>query len=266
MKKHIIIISIIATVALFNSSANAEVNFNDGGYHIIDFPGYYIVYVDYETPGVYTHLELTSGGSIIYDIYGWEDGRVTISGGNVGRSLNGYDRALLTVDDGLIGGPLIAMDESQIMVTGGSIDSFVRAHEEGQIIVSGGTITDFLGASENSHITISGGSVGSFLYAHGNSEVIVSGGTFADYFWAQNNGLIILEGTDFAINGMPVEYDDFAGDYTMFGTITGTLKNGDILNNTFQLYHEGDITFIPEPATIALLAFGVLALRKKRRV
>jgi hypothetical protein len=101
------------------------------------------------------------------------------------------------------------------------------------------------------------------------------------YFYAGRNfdyhySLITLDGYNFQVNGQSIGYGAMASDYAvpgsdhygnpcLTGTITGTLVNGNILNNQFYIFDEADITFVPEPATILLLGLGSSALLRKRR-
>jgi len=49
------------------------------------------------------------------------------------------------------------------------------------------------------------------------------------------------------------------------GTLTGTLDNGDPLDNEFYIYAGSRIALVLEPATLSLLALGGLALLRRRR-
>jgi hypothetical protein len=81
---------------------------------------------------------------------------------------------------------------------------------------------------------------------------------------------LIINGFGFAIDGNPV------GDVTItsiygglfldepFRRLTGTLANGDTINNQFQIGHESTIVLVPEPATLLLFGFGAVMLRRKR--
>jgi hypothetical protein len=265
MRRPIFVSSFILAVFLLVARVDADpLTFADGGYHIIDYNvGYENVDVDYGAPGVSTHVELATGGAVLYDISAWEDARVTVSGGYLGRTLCGYDRSHLMMSAGAIIQGANIFDDSHITVYGGTIDYTLRAHINGQIDFYGGS-AEIIGGGDYSRVTISGGSVDTYVYAHNDSRMTISGGTFGEYLWAQNQGLITLMGTNFAVNGVPVEYGSYASSFGSSGIITGTLANGDYLDNAYNLYHTGDITFaIPEPATFVLLGLGVLSSRRR---
>ena len=75
-----------------------------------------------------------------------------------------------------------------------------------------------------------------------NSDILFAGDAAA-----------LIYGSDFAIDGTPVGYGNITsilgGDYTNepYRTLTGTLQNGDILNNQFRIGDTAQITLVPEP-------------------
>ncbi len=74
-------------------------------------------------------------------------------------------------------------------------------------------------------------------------------------------------GQDFAFNGVPVglgEFDAGTADW-IHGRITGTLLNGDLLDNGFYIYGDSRLVLVPEPATLSLLTLGGLAVFRRRR-
>ncbi len=245
MKRHTLIAASVVVLSICCDHAAALV-FKDGGAHIIDYAVYEPVYVDQSAPGVGTKVDLLDGGLILAWIDAYQDSRVNILGGRVSGSVNAYGASHITVVGGEIGGPVYCREDSRLDISGGSMGAWVQS----------------LGSSE---VTMSGGEINLFVEAWDNSRVTISGGTIGGRIAAVREGLITLTGSNFAVNGTPVAYGDFASDYAINGTLTGILANGDTLNNSFSLVHPGaDITFIPEPATILLLGLGGLGVPRKR--
>lgn len=245
MKRYAIAIAVIV-LAGHCGSATAVLTLNDGGHHIIDYTVNTLVRLDQDTPGAGTRLDLIEGGFVQAWIDGYEDSRVNILGGRVASSVKAYERTRLTIAGGEIGAPIFAREDSRVEISGGSMESWVQAFD-------------------NSAVTISGGQVGLFVEAWDDVRITISGGTIAGRITAVRDSLITLVGSDFAVNGTPVGYGDFAGDYATMGTITGTLAGGEPFNNSFSIGGPGaDITFIPEPATLLLLGLGTLGVLRKR--
>ncbi len=245
MKRYILIAGCTTVLSAWCNYAAALI-LNDGGTHIINYPVYEPVYVDQSVPGVGTKVDLLDGGLIQAWIDAHQDSRVNILGGRVSGSINAYGASHITVVGGEIGGPVYCRENSRLDISGGSMGAWVQS----------------LGSSE---VTISGGEIRLFVEAWDYSRVTISGGTIGGRIAAVRDGLITLVGANFAVNGIPVAYGDFASNYGIMGTITGTLGSGDLLDNSFSISGSGaDITFIPEPGTILLLGLGGLGVLKKR--
>jgi len=247
MKRHILIAGCTIVLSACCNYAAAELVFNDGGHHIIDYTVNTLVRVDRDTPGAGTRVDLVEGGLIQAWLDAYEDSRVNILAGRVSATVSTYGRSQIAVVGGEIGGPVYCRENSRVDISGGSMGAWVQSLGSSEVTISGGEINLFVEAWDNSHVTISGGTIGGRIAA-------------------VRDGLITLVGSNFAVNGTPVGYGDFAGDYATSGTLSGILANGDTLNNSFSLVHPGaDITFIPEPGTILLLGLGGLTLVRKRR-
>jgi len=129
---------------------------------------------------------------------------------------------------------------------------------------------DYLAVNINSRVIVSGGKVGD-LGVHHSSQVIVSGGLLEGDMYLSTNGVLTIDGSDFAIDGTPVGYIELTSilglgyDDEPYRRLTGTLLNGDPLDNDFRIGNSAKIILVPEPATLLLLGLGGLILRRKRR-
>jgi len=253
------------------SPAMSLTQFNDGGTYNISTTINDDVWVDYGAPGMETTFNLLSGGSITgtYELEGYEDGHINISGGMLNDDLLAWNNCHVDFFGGVIGASLAANDNSQVVFSSGATANVLSARDNSQVTFSGGTIVYNLLAFNDSRVTISGGLISGTnetLWVHGNSKTIVSGGTIAGNITLQNQSCIEFIGTDFAIDGIPFGYGEYdvnsiSGNY---GTLTGTLSNGDYLNNKLVFYDDSSIILVPEPYTLLLLGFGTVMLRKKR--
>ena len=286
MKKLILICVVV--VLFMVAGQGFGIDFNDGGIHSINYSEGN-VYVDNGTPGMYTKVNLLNGG-YIHKFFAYQDSRINISGGRVGLSLVAYDRTQVIMTDGQIWyldaydssqatmsggtatGDLIAKGSSHVTMSGGTATGDLIAKGSSHVTMSGVTVMGYLEAGDSSHVTMSGGSVLGMSVSN-SSQVTISGGTIgSDGFLelvASGNGKLIINGSNFAIDGISLGFGEitsiFGGVYENepYRRLTGTLANGDIINNRFQIGNNAKIVLIPEPATIALLFLGGLVFRKK---
>ena len=135
-----------------------------------------------------------------------------------------------------------------------------------KVEVVNGAYTGSLIARESSSITMSGGRNGGVIYGFDTSSVELSGGTIFGDIIALDSSNITIFGTDFAVDGVPVGYGPLS---IKTGILTGTLLSGDLINNYFchsgcnQIFIDnptGLITLVPEPGSLALLGFGLVAI------
>ncbi|MHC4743796.1 MAG: PEP-CTERM sorting domain-containing protein, partial [Planctomycetota bacterium] len=88
------------------------------------------------------------------------------------------------------------------------------------------------------------------------------GGYVEESLRIYENCRVFIHGSNFQIDGAPVD----CGPVTVTqGRLTGDLLNGYIGSGLF-INDNASVTLIPEPATLALLGAGTVALWKKRKM
>jgi len=228
--------------------AHALIEFKDGLTHDIDYQIIDYVYVDSQTPYMYTTVNWLAGAHA-RALIGCEHSRINILGGSVGF--------------------LESWDFSQVDISGGSIEDRLDSWGSSQLNISGGFIYGLV-SWESSHADISGGSIGD-LVSSSSGQINVFGGTISGdlRLWGQSK--IRIFGYDFAVDGQPLGYGELTSiygglpDYEPLRHLTGTLLSGELFDNDFYIGNDARIVLIPEPTTLLLLGIGGLVLRKRRR-
>lgn len=268
MKSRRVEILIAAVVFVSALPVTAVVEFNDGGVWDIDYEINDDVGVDFETPGMGTTVNFLEGGSIPprNPLVAFEDSIINISGGDI-YNLIAYDSSQMTISGGSIN-YFSPSGDSQIDILGGSITS-LNANSRTKADITGGEITS-IQANEYSEIDILGGLIID-LYAREHSQFNVSGGQFGEWIAAGGDAAITIIGSGFAVDGTDVGYGELlsiTGGYyegEPQRLLTGTLLNGDPLEVPFRIGESGRVILVPEPATLLLLSFGGLILRRKKQ-
>jgi hypothetical protein len=228
--------------------ALGTIYFNDGGIHNIDYAIKDNVYVDYESPEMYTTVNFLDGGHIgfprglrgyensrinvrdgsIWRFYSYDSSQVNIYGGSIdklvsydltqidisGGSINkliSLDSSKVDISDVLIDEYIFSYNSSQVDISGGSIESRLFSYDSSQINISGGSIS-LLGSHGTSQVDISGGSIG-WLYSLDFSQVDISGGSIVGYLQLSNQSLIQIFGSGFAVDGLPFGYGELTSLY-----------------------------------------------------
>ena len=157
------------------------------------------------------------------------------------------------------------------LIDGGEISDWLNVLDYSQINLSGGSIGYDLFAYDFTNTTISSGSIGYDLYAFDYSQVELTGGSIGEIISAREYSQVTIFGSDFAVDGIPIGYGPITEGTInelgmLTGTLTGTLVNGDFLNNDFDIDPDASIYLIPEPASIMFLGLGALWLRRRNKM
>jgi hypothetical protein len=260
---------IFISIVLFAAQSGfAVIEFKDGGTHNIDYAISQTIWVDYQSPGLQTNVNVVSGGNVGGQLFGYSDSKLNIYGGYAFRP-EIYENSELSISGGSFQ-DVYARDNSLLKISGGtqSGTGMLYTYNNNQTSISGGKLYG-LYASNNSSAELSGGSL-SFIIAIANTSLTISGGSF-NSITANENNRTIIKGSNFAIDGNPVGYSQLTSVYG--GTannepirhLTGILENGDTLDASFWIGYTSSITLVPEPGTIGMLALGGVLLRGRKK-
>ena len=227
MKRILILLLIIVCIS---AQTEADIFFNDGGVHNIDYAIYDYVLVDWGTPEMYTTVNLLPGGSISDGLIAHESSRINISGGTVGF--------------------LDIVDSCQAVISDGTILTDMHASGSCQVDISGGSILEEMWIND-SQVDISGGSIGSYLFTRGSGQVNISGGTIGNELQSFGESIVTIYGSDFAVDGVPFGYGeltDNGGSYEdPHRLLTGTLTSSELINNAFYIGDDAKIVLVHDP-------------------
>ena len=199
----------------------------------------------------------------------YEDSRITVSGGSVGELFSVYGNSQIIISAGSLYG-LQALNNSQIVFSGGSISHNLYGYDGSHIEMTGGVVNGQIKVRNEGQMQIYGGFVDGRIWATGLSQIFFSGGAVVDDLVADSFSVLTIYGSDFAVDSQPFGYGELVsilgGDYGDESTrhLSGTLANGDQLDNNFYIGHDASIVLVPEPATLLLLGLGASMLRRRR--
>ena len=170
-------------------------------------------------------------------LYPYETSTVTVSGASV-VYLHTYDTSTVAVTAGHVGS-MSAYGTSTVAVTAGHVGS-MSASGTSSVAVSGGRV-DSVHTYETSSVDISGGSVG--------------------LLGAQDSSTVTLHGYDFQpTDGLSLDGNKVVGT----GVLIGKWYDGTQWSISISVHDAGaSILAIPEPAALALLALGGLAVLRR---
>jgi len=253
--KSVTICLMAAVLVIAASQGFGWTQFKDGGTYNINYTINDDVWVDYLAPVKQTTVNLLDGGNIPspYKLQGYNDSWINIFGGSVGYCLYAYNSSHITMLGGTVNEILGAYNNSQVTMSGGSVGSQLLADNNSQVTMSGGSVRYDLFARNSSQVTITGGLLNRDLFADNSSLVNWSGGTVGGRLLIGGAAILVISGSDFAIEGTPVGFGKIEIVSILGGDcfnepsrrLTGTLANGDIINNQFQIGNGAKIVLAP---------------------
>jgi len=191
----------------------------------------------------------------------------------IGFAANSAD-AVIIYDDGLVheisaavygdihvyDGP--ASQATLVRLIAGADTSDVQVFQNSRFEMTGGAIGEGeLSLHDNSTGHISAGSISDDPSWIGDSSTLtITGIDFIDALKLDGDARVFIHGANFKIDDVPVAYGPVN---PPGGHLSGDLLYGHIECGLFFLSDAAAVTLIPEPATLALLALGALALRSK---
>ena len=200
-------------------------------------------------------LSLNSGGVGMAWVY--NAGHINLTGSTVRGSILAYNASTVDIAGGKVTQRVSAYDTSAVDIFGGSTLS-LDTYDDSSAVLSTGSVGNLL-AFGTSNVEISGGDV-SFVNAYDTSAVDISGGVVSGLS-ARDTGSITLHGYDFrATGGIVLDGTRVMGT----GLLSGKWFDGTAWAAPVYTNEAGASIFIPEPATLSLLALGGLALLRRR--
>ncbi len=263
-----------------NSSLLANIYFNDGGVHDVDYAINEPIQIYNESFWDFpTTVNFLAGASLyvvhgsvglsviedsILNVYGGVLDAVVVTRGNSTTSINAGNIMYARFD---------THASSQLNIKGGILQNLNLWHQDSSIVnITGGTIYTTphysIICEDNSSTFITGGNFicdeNFRISVRQYSTMLISGGiNFIKHLSISDNSHAIIKGYNLKINDIDVPSGNYSG--TRSGIMTGTLLDGtdfiydlSITNNAILTVHN-----IPEPTTILLFGLSSLFLRKK---
>lgn len=179
----------------------------------------------------------------------------------VERTVYLEDDSVLEMSGGEIHDSLYLADSTVANLTGGTIGDTVHNAGFSVVTANGATLLDYIYSEDFSLVSVLDGSVWGTV-ARGGSLIAIHGGAFQardqeSILVAEDDAKIYVYGSDFNYGLGPIGAPS--------GTLSGVLANGTPILGTFSIQGNGEIILVPEPATLALLASGLLVLAWTRK-
>jgi hypothetical protein len=252
MKARHIVWALVLTLA----AGTAQADFILTGNQHLDVTRYYGWGILYN----FSTADVLAGG-YVSSLSTWDSSIVNRSGGRVDL-LYAYGSSIMNISGAGEGGELYAYDTSTVNLSSGAVNR-IQAWDSSIVNISGGYVGLLYGTHGSNTMNISGGYVDTIL-AYSAITVNVSGGSIS-HLQAWNSSTTVLHGYDFqATDGLSLIGDTVLGT----GLLTGKWFDGTPWAMNI-LTHEATATIlavdVPEPATLALLCLGGLALLRRRK-
>lgn len=157
------------------------------------------------------------------------------------------------------------------MLNGSSIEYWLEPYGDSRLNIIG-AYSGRLGlrAFDRSQVEISAGWMGDYLQAWDDTRINIFGGTLLNELVSDDSAILTIHGSNFAVDGQPFGYGELTsilGGYSYDDPVrylTGTLANGEAIDNDFYIGNNASIVLIPEPATLLLFGLSALMLRRRR--
>jgi len=142
--------------------------------------------------------------------------------------------------------------------------AFLEAFGDSTVNLLGGSL-EMAALSDNSQFNAYAGEM-MLIHVFEDSRANIFGGSM-EVLSVPDRGIATIHGSDFAIDGKSVGYVELSSVISLgIGVrLTGTLSNGDPLDVMCDIYGNGQIFLVPEPATVLLVGLGGLMLVKRGR-
>ncbi len=218
-------LTLIAAMVFLPSFALATVYIDDGLETVLNGsnPVYDNIIVDSVNTDPYSTLTMLSGAYISGYLDILSRGHLYMEGGTVIQDIYLYDNAYAAISGGTVNVKLRAQDNSIIVISGGDIFGYLWGTENGVFKISGGIFYDDLKGFDNSNTIIAG----TDFYIDGQPAAY-GDYQFAAYTWHTITGTLY--------NGDPINTDLYSGTYTTVFTLTPELSctldlQGDLNND-----------------------------------
>ena len=254
MRSKSILVVVVLLFAL--PLAEATIEYNDGGTHDIDWTINQMVYVDYQSPGTKTTVNIIDKGEILDIMQACQNSRVNVIAGFV-EDLRASENSQINISGGELGYGLRCYNNSQANISGGVFGENISASGNSEITILGGQ-TYNLGALDNAHIDIYDIEVADYIEVYEGGNIDIFGGTF-NRLRATTAGAVTIYGSGFNYDLGEILH---TGDRTE-GHLSGTLANGDTIDSDFGITGDASIFLVPEPSTLILLGLGAMMVKRK---